>query len=131
VKVVLDANVILAAFATRGLCEAVMAVCLDQHEIVLSPAILAEVDRNLSRKFKLPAARSQEIGAFLREHAELVTPVELPSDVCRDPDDRAVLGTAVAGNAQCLITGDADLLILKQFQDIPILSPRAFYDKLR
>ena len=40
-KVVLDVNVILSAFATRGLCEAVMSLCLDRHTIVLCEPMLA------------------------------------------------------------------------------------------
>jgi uncharacterized protein len=131
VKVVLDTNVILSAFGTRGLCEAVMAVCLDQHEMVLSEAILREVAQHLAGKFKVPAARAREIDALLREYATLVVPVEVPPNACRDADDRAVLGTAVAGDADCLVTGDADLLTLHQFQGIPIHSPRDFYNSLR
>ena len=42
-----------------------------------------------------------------------------------------MLGTAVAGEADCLVTGDDDLLAIKHFRKIPILAPRAFYDLLR
>ncbi len=129
-KVVLDSNVLLAAFATRGLCEAVMAVCLDQHEIVLSEGILDEVSRHLAGKFKMPPVRVQEIVTFLREHASLVTPADVPPNACRDSDDRFVLGTAAAGAADCLVTGDDDMLSLGEFESIPILAPRAFYDRL-
>jgi putative PIN family toxin of toxin-antitoxin system len=128
VKVVLDTNVILAAFATRGLCEAVMAVCVDRHEIVVSEAILAEVSEHLRDKFKLPASRVREIVSFLRHQATMVIPVPISTDACRDPDDLAILGTAVAAQADGLITGDNDLLSLGTFQEIRILSPRAFYE---
>jgi putative PIN family toxin of toxin-antitoxin system len=130
VKVVLDTNVILAAFATRGLCEAVMAVCLDNHELILSQAILDEVGRHLAGKFKMPAVRVQEVVGFLREHSVLVEPTHVPAKACRDPDDRPILGTAAAGRANCLVTGDADLLSLEQFETIPIITPRSFYDRL-
>ena len=130
-KVVLDTNVILAALATRGLCDAVVAVCLEGHEIILSDAILSEVGRHLAGKFKVPPARVREIVGFLREQATCVGPAQVPTDACRDPHDRAILGTAVAAGADCLVTGDEDLLTLGRFQGIPILSPRAFYDRLR
>ena len=129
-KVVLDSNVLLAAFATRGLCEAVMAVCLDRHEIVLSEAILDEVVEHLAGKFKMPSARVEEIASFLVEHSQLVVPAEVPADACRDPDDRFVLGTAAAGGVDCLVTGDNDLVSLGQYGSIPILTPRQFYDRL-
>jgi putative PIN family toxin of toxin-antitoxin system len=130
VKVVLDTNVILAGFATRGLCEAVLAVCFDRHEIALSNAILSEVQRHLSGKFNMPAARVQEIIKFLQQHATIVTPIAVADDACRDPEDLPVLGTAIAATADCLITGDKDLLSIGKIQEIPILSPRAFYDEL-
>jgi putative PIN family toxin of toxin-antitoxin system len=131
VKVVLDTNVILAAFATRGLCEAVMAVCLDRHLLVLSEAILREVGKHLRGKFKLQPARVQELLTFLRQHAQFVEPADVAANACRDSDDRPILGTALAAQADMLVTGDKDLLSLRQFRNIPILSPREFYDRLR
>lgn len=107
-----------------------MVVCLDHHQVVLSELILGEVARHLAGKFKMPQARVQEIVKFLREHARIVVPASVPAKACRDPDDRAVLGTAVAGEADYLVTGDGDLVSLGQYKTIPILTPRAFYDEL-
>jgi len=137
VTVVLDTNVLLAAFATRGLCEAVFEVCLAAHEIVLSEHILKELRRHLRVKFKVPASHADQVIAFLRrslrlrEHAALVKPAKVPASACRDHSDLPVLGTAVAAESDCLVTGDRDLLDLKEFRGIPILSPRAFHDRLR
>jgi putative PIN family toxin of toxin-antitoxin system len=128
--VVLDTNVLLAAFATRGLCEAVLAVCLDAHQIILSEPILVETSKHLTGKFKIPASQARQIVDFLRENSQVIEPVSIPADSCRDPKDFAVLGTAAAARAECLISGDQDLLILKQFKSIPILSPREFYGRL-
>ena len=49
-----------------------------------------------------------------------------PEQICRDPDDDAILGTAVAGNADCIVTGDSDLLVLDRFRDVDIISPAEF-----
>ena len=130
-KVVLDTNVLLAGFATRGLCEAVVSICLDHHVTILSQVILHETAEHLVGKFKLPAAMVRERVAFLRDHAEMVEPALVPTDACRDPEDLPILGTALAGSADCLITGDAVLLTLGSYRGIPILSPRAFHDRLR
>ncbi|MGD9057225.1 MAG: putative toxin-antitoxin system toxin component, PIN family [Desulfobacterales bacterium] len=129
-KIVLDANVIIAGFAARGLCESIMEVCLSEHEIMLSDDLLDEILTNLRRKIKLPENFINSIGKLLREHARFSTPVSLAEDVCRDPDDIKVLGLAVASNADYIVTGDKDLLILKSFQNIPILTPRTFSDIL-
>jgi putative PIN family toxin of toxin-antitoxin system len=50
----------------------------------------------------------------------------LPARVCRDEDDDVVLATALAGKADVIVTGDEDLLVLKKFRGIEILSPRQF-----
>ena len=130
-RVVLDTNVLLAAFGTRGLCEAVYQVCLEHHEIILSRHILNEVRTHLANKFKVPKAHSRQIAAFLRQHASIVEPADISSDACRDSSDLPVLGTAQAGNAHVLITGDKDLLEIKRFGKTIILTPRQFYDEIK
>ncbi len=125
-KIVLDANVIVAAFAAHGLCESIMEVCLSEYEVVLCEELLDEILSNLRLKIKLPTGIVDGIGELLREHASMFTPVQLASDVCRDPDDIKVLGLAVASNADYVVTGDKDLLVLKKFQSISILNPRSF-----
>jgi putative PIN family toxin of toxin-antitoxin system len=129
-KIVLDANVVIAAFASRGLCESIMEVCLSEHDIMLSDDLLDEILRNLRSKIKIPQDLVDDIGILLREHSNISIPVPLPSDECRDPDDIKVLGLAVASKADYIVTGDKDLLVLKSFQGIPILNPRSFSDIL-
>lgn len=116
--------------AARGLCESIMEVCLSEHEIVLSDDLLDEILRNLRLKIKLPASIVDNIGELLHEHAHIFIPTSLASDVCRDPDDIKILGLAVASHADYIVTGDNDLLVLKNFQGIPILNPRSFSDIL-
>jgi putative PIN family toxin of toxin-antitoxin system len=131
VKVVLDTNVLLAAYGTRGLCEAVLTACLAAHDVYVSEPILEELKEHLGGKFKLPATRIDEILDFLKAECTLVKPDAVPNDACRDPDDLAVLGTALAAEADCIVTGDKDLLILKRYKMISIFSPRAFYQRLK
>ena len=82
-KVVLDTNVLLAAFATRGLCEAVFEACLSSHELVLSDHILGELRRHLRGKFKMPPRQVDAILALLREQATIVRPAKVPAGACR------------------------------------------------
>ncbi len=130
-KVVLDSNVLLAAFGTRGLCEALLEACLAEHVLCVSVPILDEVKEHLTTKFKVAPNRAHEILGFLRTECVLVEPGIVPKDACRDPDDLIVLGTALAAEADCIVTGDKDLLALKGYQGALILSPRAFYDRLK
>ena len=127
----MDANVLLAGFATHGLCEALVAVVLESHHLIVSEHLLSEVRRHLTGKFRVPDARASLIDAFLREQAELVEPVAVPRTVCRDRNDLPVLGAVLAGRASLLVTGDHDLLTLGEHGGVPILTPRAAYERLR
>ncbi|NOZ22368.1 MAG: putative toxin-antitoxin system toxin component, PIN family [Planctomycetes bacterium] len=129
-KIVLDANVVVAAFASHGLCETIFEYCLDSHDILVSESLIDDIRRNLIKKIKLPQQLVRQIVALLRENATILEPHPLPSDVSRDPDDAAVLGLAVVGKADYLVTGDKDLLALKQFEAIQIVSPRDFSTKV-
>lgn len=129
-RIVLDANVIVAAFAARGLCESVMEVCFSEHEIVLSEELLDEILESLLQKIKLPSGVVDGIGEILREYASVMNPIPKARGVCRDPDDVKVLGLAVASKADYIVTGDKDLLVLRKFEGIPILDPRSFSDIL-
>ncbi len=127
-KIVLDANVIVAAFASRGLCESIFELCLSEHEIILCDDLLHEMMRNLLAKIKLPPKTVGAINEFLQEHSLMFDSTPLPKNACRDEDDVKVLGLAIASCADYIVTGDKDLLILENYREIPILSPRAFSD---
>ncbi|MBN1553368.1 MAG: putative toxin-antitoxin system toxin component, PIN family [Phycisphaerae bacterium] len=132
-KVVLDTNVLLSGLFVRGLCETVLDVCVSSEgcTLILSEHILNEFERHARKTFHAPAGDVRKAMKFLRDHAELVTPVKVPAKACRDADDLPVLGTLEAGKADCLVTGDKDLLALNEFQGRPILSPRQFYEHLK
>jgi hypothetical protein len=49
--------------------------------------------------------------------------------ICRDPKDNKFLELAVAGNADCIVTGDNDLLVLDPFRNIRIITPKEFLDQ--
>ncbi|MCC6579528.1 MAG: putative toxin-antitoxin system toxin component, PIN family [Phycisphaeraceae bacterium] len=130
-RIVIDTNVLLAGVATHGLCESLLLLCYRDHVVVLSDFILREVARHYRGKFKASPEQVRFVLRMLRTQSEIVTPAKIAPDVFEDPDDLPILGTAVAGQAQCIITGDRALLALGSFHEIPILSPRAFYDHLR
>ena len=125
-KVVLDTNVVIAAFAARGLCESILELCLHSYQLVLSEELLDEIERNLRDKIKLPAGVIEEIISLLVERGDMLEPASLPLDLCRDSDDVMVLGLAVAAHADFIVTGDQDLLVLNEFRGIPIMTPRSF-----
>jgi putative PIN family toxin of toxin-antitoxin system len=130
----LDANVWLSGLLTRGVCERVLDLCwtpASSITIMCSEHLLAELAANAHAKFQVPVEEAAEAVAALRKRVELVEPLAVPADACRDPNDLPVLGAALAGQVACVVTGDRDLLEIKQYHGIPILSPREFYDRVR
>ena len=125
-RIVLDTNVLIAAFIARGVCHRLLEHCIGHHTLVTSEFILNEVREKLVEKFKYMPEVTDEVIALLRSRMEIVMPALLDAPVCRDADDDNILATAVTGNCKCIVTGDKDLLILKQFQGIDIVSPSDF-----
>lgn len=100
------------------------------HEWVISSFILAELARKLKEKFGFPDNEIAEIRESIVVTAEIVEPAEVPPESCRDPNDLPVLGAAVAGRADVLITVDKDLLDLKAHSGIPIIKPGEFWKRV-
>ncbi len=126
-KLVLDTNVLIAAFIARGLCSDLLEHCAVHHDIVLSEPILSEFSRTLERKFGFGVREVRAADHLLRSRFLLVPPAFLEGPVCRDPDDDVILATALAASAAAVVTGDRDLLDLKSFRGVTILSPSEFW----
>ncbi len=130
-KVVLDANVLLAAYGFGGVCLELVELCLAQHDLVLSEHILIEFHNHLRGTFGVSESQAAAITDRLRAAALCVTPSTVSTDACPDPDDLPVLGTLAAAGADCLVTGDKALLALGSFSGHPVLSPRQFLERLK
>jgi putative PIN family toxin of toxin-antitoxin system len=126
-KIVLDSNVIVAAFSSRGLCSSLFELCLDRYTIMISEFILAEVSRILQDRFKIPSKSVKAVVDYLEEFCVLTSYQKLPKRICRDPFDDEILPLAISSEAYHIITGDKDLLDLKAYQSIKIVSPRQFW----
>ncbi len=126
-RLVLDTNVLIAAFITHGACNELLEHCAVHHDIVLSAFILDELRDKLSGKFGFSSAEAEAVIRLLRSRVVLVAPHALDRPICRDPDDDFILGTALAGNCDCVVTGDRDLLDLQCVQGIRIVSPADFW----
>jgi putative PIN family toxin of toxin-antitoxin system len=132
VRVFLDTNVLVAAFATRGLCADVFRLVLAEHELLVSATLIEELRSALTRKVRVPDPMVHQIVAFLRASASFVEGGSKPPPVAvRDPDDVVILGEALAGGTDVLVTGDKDLLVLGKVGALRILDPRGFWELVR
>ncbi len=128
-RIVLDTNVLIAAAAAPGICRSLVRSKIPNHEIIISAPLLQEFRETLRRKFDLDPENFPLLTEFVLHH-ESVAVKKLFPPVYRDEDDDWVLATAVAGEAEIILTGDKDLLVLKEFHGIKILSPRQFLELL-
>ena len=127
-KIVLDTNVLIAALIARGVCHDLLEHCVLRHTLLTSDFILHETHEKLIEKFGYAADLANEAVSLLRSRMELVAPAMSERQVCRDPDDDNILAAALSGKCDCIITGDKDLLVLKSYEGIDILSPRDFIE---
>jgi uncharacterized protein len=128
-KIVLDTNVILSALITQGLSSRVLDICIDKHQLFISPWIINEVLLKLDLKMHAPTAEIERVSAFLDNIFNNTDPKgDMPS-ICRDKDDNNVLLLAKSINANLIITGDKDLLSLNEYLTTKIITPRQFIEK--
>ncbi len=93
-RIAVDASVLIAAAISRaGVCAELLEDLLTHHELVLSDFILDELARKLKEKFNFPQAEIATLRRFLERVSDVVAPIEVASDSCRDPSDLPVLGT--------------------------------------
>lgn len=126
-RLVLDTNVLIAAFISHGVCHELVEYCLLRHDVVTSAFIRNEFQKALLQKFKISRADAVKATRLMEGRMMQVHPAKLDKPVCRDRTDDVILGTAVAGHCRCIITGDKDLLTLRCYHAIDILAPGDFW----
>jgi putative PIN family toxin of toxin-antitoxin system len=125
-RVYLDTNVIVSAFATRGLSSEVFKIVLAEHQLVLSTIVLEDVQKVLTEKIKLPPSQIKEITDFLKNF-EVISDFEINESLrLRDSDDIPILSAALSGQVEILVTGDKDLLVVNERYGLRIVTPREF-----
>jgi putative PIN family toxin of toxin-antitoxin system len=130
-RVFLDTNVSVSATATRGLCADVLRTVIEFHDLVVSDQHIGEVRRVLKDKFDASPNLIADVLWLLRREtiaskARPLRDVPLP-----DPDDVAIVSSALNGAADVLVTGDKEILDLRRVGSLEILTPRQFWDKVR
>lgn len=128
-RAVLDTNVALAGLLWRGPSYALLGLALTgKIECFATDALLAELERVLgyAHVAKRIAAVNTSIAQVLADYRaliEIVPDATISPTVMTDPDDDAVLGCAISVQAEIIVSGDSDLLNLKHFNRIPIITP--------
>ncbi|HKP52746.1 MAG TPA: putative toxin-antitoxin system toxin component, PIN family [Chloroflexia bacterium] len=136
-KVVIDTNVVISrALSNKGAPARIIEQWVSgAFELVISEDILAEYQRALGYEHirKRRIAIPDEISTLLskiKEVGTFVVPDDALDVISRDPDDNKFLECAIAGGADYIVSGDAHLLNVGQYEGIQILSPATFLTML-
>ncbi len=133
IRVVIDTNIWISFLIGKTLTGLSEAVLNDKIKILFSEELLDELVEVLQRpKFKKYFSQNNvaELISLLHAKIEQVDITERFSD-CRDPKDNFLLDLCVSGNADYLITGDEDLLVMNPFQGVEIVNYRLFQEILQ
>jgi putative PIN family toxin of toxin-antitoxin system len=129
IRVVFDTNVYISALMFGGLPGSLLDLAfLQSFILIISPALMDELDEKLRLKFEVSDEDVAIIRAKLEGNAEIVIPDMVLDVIEDDPDDNRVLECAVKGSANFIVTGDRHLLKLGTYGAISIVTVRQFLD---
>lgn len=129
-RILIDTNILLSGLYFHGLPKKLLSeLDLEKFKICVNEEIIAEykdkIDNKFSKsKYKLDRDLREKIfGSF--KSFEIVSNLQ----ICRDPDDDKFINCAIDAKAIYIVSGDNDLLTIKNFAGIEIVTARDFYDK--
>lgn len=128
-RVVVDTNTIVSGILLpQSVPGRLLDLLAGQAAMIFSPAtrdeLLGVISREKFDRYVSAEARERAATILVRD-GDIVTPRRLVH-ICRDPSDDKFLDAARAGGADCLISGDGDLLDLREFEGIPIVTARRY-----
>jgi putative PIN family toxin of toxin-antitoxin system len=129
-RLVVDTNVLVSAFLWQGTPGRLLELAAEtQIELFTSRALIDELSEVLHRKKLAKRVKAtgltaaQMVRLYSGRLARIVTARKLVNPASRDADDDAVLACALIAGADLIVSGDDDLLALKHYQGIPIVTP--------
>jgi putative PIN family toxin of toxin-antitoxin system len=129
--VVIDTNVWISGLVFGGNPEKVIRYFVDgRFFVITAEELLSELRRKISQRFPLFAPNQALLEASIREEAMLVQLGTVQIAVSRDVDDNKFIETATIGKADYIMSGDKDLLDVKQYKNIKIIKPAEFLQLL-
>ena len=131
-KATLDTNILVSAFGWKGNPKQVLnKVITGETELVISDKQFKELAEVLEYpKFRFTTQQKDRFKALILEIATFVKPVKKIDAIKEDPDDNMILECAIAGDVNYIVTGDHDLLNLKEFRGVKMRTPKQFLEEM-
>lgn len=127
-KVVLDTNILISAIGFGGIPRNVFQLILDgKIKAIISPILIAELEDVVSKKFPKLEKNFSRIRKSIYKKFKMVHPV-ITLNILNDYPDNRILEAALEGKCNYLVTGDKELLHLKKYRTIRILTAQEFLE---
>src|SRR3989338_2400664 len=126
VKVLLDTNILVSAIVFGGKPEQILHLILEEEFLAItSPVLLAELKEVLNKKFP---TRETDFKLTIKNIEEIFKTIQPKKtiNILNDNDDNRVLEAAIEGNCKYIVTGDKELLSLKSYQGVKIVTAGEF-----
>ena len=126
IRVLPDTNIVISsAFWIGNPYEVIKKGILGEYQLIISAKILVEVSDKLRNKFQFPEENIQELIDILMIYCHVID-VTSKFNAVRDKKDNKIIECAFDGKADYIVTGDPDLLELKEFKNIRIITAKDF-----
>ncbi len=130
IRVILDTNILISGIGFGGKPREILHLILDDKiDATTSPMLLAELEDVINKKFPKLAYGFALISKRIQDKFKIVNPKKSLL-ISRDEDDNRVLEAAFEGKCDYIITGDKDLLDLKIYKNIKIVTPDTFLSEI-
>jgi putative PIN family toxin of toxin-antitoxin system len=130
VKIVIDSNVFISSFFWKGNPRKVFDRVIDGlDELFIIDEILHEIKDVMSReKFIVEITEINDYLKIIEQFSQKIPHNKIFENVSRDSDDNKILKCGIVSNAEFIITGDNDLLILEVYRNIKIVNPKEYLE---
>jgi uncharacterized protein len=127
--VVLDTNIFISGILFKGTPLKILQLYISKNEmdIAISPELLAELIGKLKYKFGIKSQTLESLKIELESSMLYILP-EYTTQICRDASDNKIIDLAIYAGAEFIVTGDKDLLEIKTYKGIKILTAAEFLE---
>lgn len=131
-SVVLDTNVLVAAFLTNGTSREVLRTVSRHDRWLVTAYILEELERILAKKIGASRGDRRRAMALIRRMATVISwmPITDPVPGVEDAKDWPILWFCHHHRADLLVTGDQELIVLERFRQTDIVMPRTYLQRM-
>ena len=129
-KIVIDSNIFISSFFWGGNPRDIFERVINGlDELFITEEILKEIKSVMNNsKFNVNTDEIEDYVKIIERYSKKIESKNVPKDISRDKDDDKILQCGVDGDVDFIITGDNDLLILKEYEKIKIMKPKKYLE---